>query len=138
MPAAVDDLVPRYLRYDFLNYRKIISNVLLWDLSKNNTLSEQLIKSIFIYEAERMLLARLHQEDIFEVVQSIIRSGFEVERDELVLLHNFDKTINGIAIDEKLCLKVDSMTDFMREVEYICDEYILTNDISHLSLVVIP
>ena len=32
------DLLPNYLQLSFTNYRKIISSLLLWDLSKINEL----------------------------------------------------------------------------------------------------
>lgn len=45
-----------------------------------------------------------------------------------MLLHGFDKTINGTTIDDRICNRVMNLIDFQREVEYICDEYVLSTD----------
>jgi hypothetical protein len=112
--------LPSYLAFQFTHFRRIVSNVLGWNITSHNT-DSSILNKLFCFETERILLSRLKDPIHLEEARKIVREGFRLNQDDVVLLHGFDRTANGTGIDTSICNKVSDLEELMREVDYICD-----------------
>jgi hypothetical protein len=46
------------MKFEFIHFRRVITNILLWNLK--NVKDKNLITELFIFETERILLPRIH------------------------------------------------------------------------------
>jgi len=69
--SHLNNLLPNYLSFHFIHFKKIIVNILLWNINEINGKKED-IKELFVFETQRMLLSRMYRVESMLQVSNII------------------------------------------------------------------